>query len=47
MVLIVDGEPTLQELTVMVDPDHPGLDVAQLNRQELMEFLMTSGEEED
>ncbi|MCZ6836370.1 MAG: PDZ domain-containing protein [Planctomycetota bacterium] len=45
VVLSVNGERSVQELTIMTDPDAPGMDVAQLNRQEMLEALMTSDED--
>jgi photosystem II stability/assembly factor-like uncharacterized protein len=45
VVLTVDGEKHVQELTIMTDPEAPGLDVTQMNRQEMLEALMSSDED--
>lgn len=45
--LTVDDQDYVQELRIEVDPDHPKLDVAQINRQEFMEDLMRLEGEED
>lgn len=45
--LTVDDQDYVQELRIEVDPDHPKLDVAQINRQEMMEFLYSQEEDEN
>ena len=45
--LTVDDKDYVQELRIEVDPDHPNLDVAQVNRQEMLEFLFSQEEDEE
>ena len=44
--LTVGDEDYFQELRVLVDPDQPDMDVARINRQELLELLYRDHEEE-
>ena len=45
--LTVDDKDYVQELRIEVDPDHPELDVTQINQQELMEFLFIQEKDEE